>query len=162
MINRWTTIKEERRWIEKIKNINLSSGYSRALPSYKGWTQSIRLYNILFLDSTIKHCCLFYYFLYFIIPKEIGAILQGYILEPILMTGIINWFILVPASIKYYGFILPLYQPSNFFVHGLIPNITWNCENERMTLMSVGTGLILLVVALITFIFRFKIMKNNK
>lgn len=35
-------------------------------------------------------------------------------------------------------------------------------ENERMTLMSVGTGLILLMVALITSIFRFKRFKNNK
>ncbi|MDG6191605.1 MucBP domain-containing protein [Lactococcus garvieae] len=35
-------------------------------------------------------------------------------------------------------------------------------ENERMTLMSVGTGLILLMVALIASIFRFKKFKNNK
>ncbi|MFK4898609.1 Cna B-type domain-containing protein [Lactococcus petauri] len=35
-------------------------------------------------------------------------------------------------------------------------------ENERMTLMSVGIGLILLMVALITSIFRFKRFKNNK
>ncbi|WP_422393589.1 LPXTG cell wall anchor domain-containing protein [Lactococcus garvieae] len=35
-------------------------------------------------------------------------------------------------------------------------------ENERMTLMSVGTGLILLVIALIASVFRFKRFKNNK
>ena len=35
-------------------------------------------------------------------------------------------------------------------------------ENERMTLMSVGTALILLVVALIISSFRFKRFKNNK
>jgi LPXTG-motif cell wall-anchored protein len=35
-------------------------------------------------------------------------------------------------------------------------------ENERMTLMSVGTGLILLMVALIASILRFKRFKNNK
>ena len=46
----------------------------------------------------------------------------------------INWFILVPASIKYYGSILPLFQPSNFFVHGLIPIlvlIDWIIFSEK-------------------------------
>ncbi|USI69393.1 MucBP domain-containing protein (plasmid) [Lactococcus petauri] len=35
-------------------------------------------------------------------------------------------------------------------------------ENERMTLISVGTGLIFLMVALIASVFRFKRFKNNK
>lgn len=35
-------------------------------------------------------------------------------------------------------------------------------ENERMTVMSIGTGLILLIVALIASIFRFKRIRNNK
>jgi hypothetical protein len=77
-----------------------------------------------FISSLYYQTSLSFLLLLIIIPKEIGAILQGYILEPILLTVIINWFILVPVSIKYYGSILPLFQTSNFFVHGLIPNIT--------------------------------------
>lgn len=79
-------------------------------------------YAIFYFFTVLSNIAVFFYYLiYFIIPKKNGTILQGYILEPILLTGMINWFILVPASIKYYGSILPLFQPSNFFVHGLIP-----------------------------------------
>ena len=35
-------------------------------------------------------------------------------------------------------------------------------ENEGITLMSIGTGLILLMIALIASIFRFKRFKSNK
>ncbi|MBK5077547.1 Pr6Pr family membrane protein [Lactococcus lactis] len=62
-----------------------------------------------------------YYILYFIIPRKNSAIIQGYILEPILLTGILNWIILAPLSVKYYGSLLPLFNPSNFIVHGLVP-----------------------------------------
>lgn len=46
---------------------------------------------------------------------------RGYILLAILLTGILNWFFLGPMAIATYGSIMPLFQPSNFFVHGLIP-----------------------------------------
>lgn len=62
-----------------------------------------------------------YYLLYFFIPKKSSGVIQGYILEPILLTGVLNWFILAPLSLKYYGSLLPLLSPSNFIVHGLTP-----------------------------------------
>ena len=49
--------------------------------------------------------------------------------------------------------------PSSLLTHDKLPETG---ENERMTLMSVGTGLVLLMVVLITFIFRFKRIKSNK
>ncbi|AUS69141.1 Pr6Pr family membrane protein [Lactococcus lactis] len=79
-------------------------------------------YAIFYFFTVLSNIAVFFcYLLYFIIPKKNNIIIQGYILEPILLTGMINWFILVPTSIKYYGSILPLFNPSNFFVHGLIP-----------------------------------------
>ena len=44
-------------------------------------------------------------------------------------------------------------------IHDTLPETG---ENERITLMSVGTGLILLMVAISVSIFRFERFKNNK
>jgi len=62
-----------------------------------------------------------YYIVFFLVPKKVSLLLKGYILEPILLTGILNWFILVPISVKYTYTILPLLRRSNIFVHGIIP-----------------------------------------
>ncbi|GAA3261341.1 Pr6Pr family membrane protein [Lactococcus lactis] len=79
-------------------------------------------YAIFYFFTVLSNIAVFFYYsLYFVISKRMSNIIQGYVLEPILLTGILNWFILAPASIKYYGSILPLFHPSNFFVHGLIP-----------------------------------------
>jgi len=48
-----------------------------------------------------------YYIVFFLVPKKVSLLLKGYILEPILLTGILNWFILVPISVKYtYNFLI--------------------------------------------------------
>ncbi len=46
--------------------------------------------------------------------------IKGFIVEPIILTGILNWFILVPIAIQANSVML-LFHPTNFFVHGLTP-----------------------------------------
>lgn len=79
-------------------------------------------YNIFWFFTVLSNIAvLLHYICFFFIPVKISYRVKGYLLEPIMLTGIINWFILVPFALKEYGSILPLLQPSNFFVHGLIP-----------------------------------------
>lgn len=47
--------------------------------------------------------------------------LKGCVLLPILLTGTLNWFILVPEVIKHHLSLLILMHPSNVLVHGLVP-----------------------------------------
>lgn len=78
--------------------------------------------NIFYFFTVLSNIGVFLYYIFFGFrenPKRLR--LKSYLLLPILLTGVVNWFILLPVSLKVYGSILPLFQPSNFFVHGLIP-----------------------------------------
>ncbi len=64
---------------------------------------------------------LFYYIVFGFRENKKSLRVKGFLLLPILLTGILNWFILVPLALKTYGSILPLLVPSNLIVHGIIP-----------------------------------------